>query len=175
MIEPTSRPSVPMDAESSLRVTPVDLRDWVTFSTAQAVRVRVSASEVLAVDLWCLEPQQATGVLRYDEDDVSYTVIGGRSWFVTEEGEVGLDPLGNLLVPAGVTHGIDNRAPDPLIIVAVSSPGDGLPPDAPSSTEARAIRPEPATVSPLRRFTALAERIGRTRATPGTPQTPTST
>jgi len=175
MSEQASQHGDPTGDQGPTSVTPVDLRDWVRFSTAQAVRVRVSSTEMLAVDLWCLEPQQATAVLRYDEVDVTYTVIGGRSWFVTEEGEVGLDPLGNLMVPAGITHGIDNRAPDPLIIVAVSSPGDGLPVDAPSGTEARAIRPEPVTVSPLRRVAALADRIGRSRKAPGSHRTPDRT
>ena len=119
---------------------PVDLRDWVRFSTDAAVRVRVQRTNTLAVDLWCIEPQQATDVLRAD-GDVTYTVLAGRSWFVTEEGDVGLDPLGSMLVPRGVAHGIDNRAPDPLIVLAVSSPPDAAPNDAPVDDTGTAVRP----------------------------------
>lgn len=119
---------------------PVDLRDWVRFSTEHAVRVRVQRTEALAVDLWCIEPSQATDVLRC-EGEVTYTVLAGRSWFVTEDGDVGLDPLGSILVPTGVAHGIDNRAPDPLIVLAVSAPPDAAPPD-PAVADARvAVRP----------------------------------
>lgn len=106
------------------RVRPVDLRDYVTFDPQRPVRIRVFATEVLTTDLWCLEPQQATAVLRYDDVDVTYTVLGGNAWFVTEEGELGLSPLGAILVPAGVTHGIDNRTADPLIVLASASPPD---------------------------------------------------
>lgn len=123
-------------------VVPVDLRDYVDFSQEAATRVRVHATASLATDLWCVEPQQATEVLRYPDADVTYTVIGGRSWFVTEEGEVGLDPMGSLLVPKGVHHGIDNRGTDPLIVLAAMSPPDDLAASAPVEERFEAIRPE---------------------------------
>jgi len=134
----TPSDAAPSDAAAS--ALPVDLRDWVRFSTEAAVRVRVQRTTTLAVDLWCIEPQQATTVLRA-EGDVTYTVLAGRSWFVTEDGDIGLDPLGSMLVARGVAHGIDNRAPDPLIVLAVSSPPDAAPPDAAVSDTASAVRP----------------------------------
>ena len=148
-------PSAPMsdDAPSPPTPTdtqpvPVDLRDYVRFDPGGATRVRVFATEVLTVDLWCIEPQQATEVLLHDDVDVAYTVVGGRSWFVTDQGEIGLDALGALLVPAGTAHGIDNRAPDPLIVLACASPPDGDGPvDAPVADTAEAIRPDPSEVS----------------------------
>ena len=137
-------------------VQPVDLRDWVDFSTEQATRVRVFRTDSLSQDLWCLEPQQATTVLRHAAADTTYTVIGGRAWFVTEQGEAGLDPLASLLVPAGVTHGIDNRGADPLIVLAVASPpADDDQPGTPLTTIARAVRPSDTTgqvAGRLRRF-----------------------
>jgi len=147
------------DDRSDLRPMPVDLRDWVRFSTAEAVRVRVQRTDQLAVDLWCLEPQQATDVLRLDAD-VTYTVIAGRSWFVTEDGDIGLDPLGSMLVPAGTAHGVDNRAPDPLIVMAVSSPPGPEPAAPPIANEAAAVRDDAATSGGLR---ATLGRIGRRR------------
>jgi len=130
----TDDPAVPL---------PVDLRDWVRFSTSEATRVRVLRTPQLAVDLWCIEPQQATDVLTLPDADVTYTVLAGRSWFATAEGDIGLDPLGALLVPAGTAHGIDNRAPDPLIVMAVSSPPDASAPEAPVSDTGTAVRTDP--------------------------------
>lgn len=136
-------------------VRPVDLRDYVDFSRGAATRVRVFATPTLALDLWCIEPQQATPVLHHDGSQVTYTIVGGRSWFVTDEGEIGLDPMGSLLVPAGVVHGIDNRAPDPLIIVAVSAPPTAAPSeqteDAPVDDQRAAIRVEADRPNVLRR------------------------
>jgi quercetin dioxygenase-like cupin family protein len=140
-----------VDASPPPRVRPVDLRDYVDFSRGAASRVRVFATEHLALDLWCVEPQQATPVLHLPDHDVTYTVVGGRSWFVTDDGEVGLDPLGAMLVPAGVVHGIDNRAPDPLIVVAVSSPPSDEREDEPVSGAAEAVR-LPTGPGPLRRL-----------------------
>jgi quercetin dioxygenase-like cupin family protein len=139
---------------------PVDLRDWVRFSTAEATRVRVLRTTHLAVDLWCIEPRQATDVLVLRDADVTYTVLAGRSWFATAEGDIGLDPLGALLVPAGTLHGIDNRAPDPLIVMAVSSPPDALAPESPVSDAATAVRNDPAPGGGLR---GVLGRIGRDR------------
>jgi quercetin dioxygenase-like cupin family protein len=137
-------------------VRPVDLRDYVDFSRGEATRVRVFATPQLALDLWCIEPQQSTPVLHHAEQELTYTVVGGRSWFVTEDGEVGLDPMGSLLVPAGVVHGIDNRAPDPLIVVAVSAPPTAPPSDRtedrPVEDRREAIRLEPDRPNLLRRF-----------------------
>lgn len=128
------------DTPAAGQVRPVDLRDYVDFTTDAARRTRVFTTGRLAHDLWCIEPQQATPVLQYADSDVTYTVIGGRSWFVTEQGEIGLDPMGALLVPAGVVHGIDNRGADPLIVAAVSSPPDAGTEDRPVSDAAEAIR-----------------------------------
>jgi quercetin dioxygenase-like cupin family protein len=130
----TTDPTVPL---------PVDLRDWVRFSTSEATRVRVLRTSQLAVDLWCIEPQQATDVLTLPDADVTYTVLAGRSWFATADGDIGLDPLGALLVPAGTAHGIDNRAPDPLIVMAVSSPPDASSPERPVSAAGTAVRTDP--------------------------------
>ena len=114
----------PADLPSGVR--PVDLRDYVDFSEGQATCGRVHATDAIALDLWCIEPQQSTPVLHYEDRDLVYSIVGGRSWFVTDEGEIGLDPLGSMLVPAGTVHGIHNRAPDPLIVLAASSPpGEG--------------------------------------------------
>ena len=107
---------------ATLRVRPVDLRDYAQFRPGEAKRTRVFATERLALDLWCIEPGASTGVLHYPDQDVTYTVIGGRSWFVTDDGEVGLDPMGAVLVPADTVHGVDTRSPDPLVVLATSAP-----------------------------------------------------
>ncbi|MEX2324631.1 MAG: hypothetical protein WD576_02675 [Nitriliruptoraceae bacterium] len=141
----TSTSSSPAD------VQPVDLRDYVDFDDSRARRVRVYATPTIALDLWCLQPRQSTPVLHYDEQDVTYSVIGGRSWFVTEHGEIGLDAMGSMLVPAGTHHGIDNRAPDPLIVLAASAPPSAEPAAVPVGHAAAAIRhqPEPGLVRRL--------------------------
>jgi quercetin dioxygenase-like cupin family protein len=145
-------------------VVPVDLRDYVDFSRTSARRIRTLATDRFAIDLWCLEPGQATPVLRLPDQDVSYLVIGGRSWFVTDEGEIGLDPMGTLLVPAGVVHGIDNRGVDPLIVVAtVAPPGDERP-EAPVADDAAAIRLDDDRPNVLARTWQRLLGVGRERA-----------
>jgi len=99
----------------------VDLRDFVAFDAQRAVRSRVYATELLAVDLLCLEPGQQLGARTYDESDAVYTVIGGRAWVVADTIETALEPLQALLVPAGVPHGVRNDAVDPLLLQIFTS------------------------------------------------------
>ncbi|MFP4148380.1 MAG: hypothetical protein ACLFV0_02730 [Nitriliruptoraceae bacterium] len=150
------------------RVRPVDLRDYADFRAGPATRVRVFRTDHLAVDLWCLEPGASTGVLHDPERDRVYTVIGGRPWFVTDDGEVGLDPMGAMLVPADTVHGMDNRLPDPVIVLALTAPPDAAGEEAPSDDEdavAAAVRWAQDQPGPIRR--ALERLLGTTRP-PGT-------
>jgi quercetin dioxygenase-like cupin family protein len=158
-MDDTEDPTKPTDVPAA-GVRPVDLRDYVDFSEKEARQVRVFAAPELALDLWCIQPQQSTPVIHQEERCITYTVLGGRSWFVTDEGEVGLDPMGALQVPAGVVHGIDNRAPDPLIVLAtVSPPGDERP-AAPVAHDAVAVRAHDDEPGPLGR--AWRSLLGRT-------------
>jgi quercetin dioxygenase-like cupin family protein len=146
------------------RVTPVDLRDYADFRRGPATRVRVFRTESLAVDLWCLEPGSSTGVQHLHDQDVVYTVIGGRPWFVTDDGEVGLDPMGALLVPADTVHGIDNRMPDPVIVLALVAPGgtgEAEPPSDDPEAIAAAVRWSEERSNPIRR--AVERLLGTTR------------
>lgn len=99
----------------------VDLRDYVAFDATRAVRARVYETDLVAVDMLCLEPGQQLGARTHDDSDTVYVVIGGRAWIVTDAGEVALDPLQALLVPAGTTHGVRNDSPDPLLLQTISS------------------------------------------------------
>lgn len=99
----------------------VDLRDFVAFDPAHAVRSRVFVTDLMAVDLLCLEPGQQLAARTHDESDVVYAVIGGRAYVVTDENEVALEPLQAVLIPAGVPHGVRNDSADPLLLQAISA------------------------------------------------------
>ncbi len=147
--EPTPNPAGPAE-----RVLPVDLRDYADARPDTVTTTRVFATANLGVDLWCIPPRASTGALHDAGRDTAYTVIGGRSWIVTDEGEVGLDPMGAILIPADTAHGIENRAADPLIVLATSSPPGGASASTPVSDAAEAVqRPRPPGL--LRRLGAL--------------------
>lgn len=107
--------------------TAVDLRDYVQFDLDLPAGRRVVATDVLALDLICLEPQQTLEARTFDSADAVYTVLGGKAWIVTDEVEVTLDPLQALMIPAGVPHGVRNSSADPLILQVVTSPPDDVP------------------------------------------------
>jgi quercetin dioxygenase-like cupin family protein len=116
-----------VDQPSPFEPVAVDLRDYVVFDPSKAVTRRVFATDVVAVDLICLEPQQVVGARAFPTADVVYTVLGGRAWVVTDEAEATLEPLQSVIVPATVPHGIRNDSPDPLILQVVVSPPDEVP------------------------------------------------
>jgi quercetin dioxygenase-like cupin family protein len=126
----------------------VDLRDYVQFDLTAPAGRRVVATDVLALDLICLEPQQTLDVRTYDTADAVYTVLGGQAWVVTDDAEVTLKPLQAVMVPAGVPHGLRNSAADPLILQVVTSPPDdapvveeGVAPEAAAERAEAAARP----------------------------------
>jgi quercetin dioxygenase-like cupin family protein len=105
----------------------VDLRDYVDFDLDAAAGRRVFTTDVVAVDLVCLEPGQVIEARTLPGADAIYTVLGGRAWVVTDDAEVTLDPLQSVVVPAGIPHGLRNDAADPLILHVVVSPPDEMP------------------------------------------------
>ncbi len=134
----------------------VDLRDYVVFDLGGASGRRVFATDVVAVDLVCLEPQQVVEPRTFPTADAIYTVLGGRVWVVTDEAEVTLAALQSVMVPAGVPHALRNDSPDPLILQAVVSPPD----EAPVLAAGPAV--EPAAQGSQRSRPALVDRLRRT-------------
>ena len=137
----------------------VDLRDYVDFDLDAAVGRRIFTTDVVAVDLVCMEPGQAIDARTLAGADAIYTVLGGRAWVVTDEAEVTLDPLQAVVVPAGIPHGVRNDGADPLILQVVVSPPDEMPesvlgpaPAAVTEQEAGAPAPDrPGVVDRLRK------------------------
>jgi quercetin dioxygenase-like cupin family protein len=141
-----------MDAFSPVAV---DLRDYVDFDLDAATGRRVFTTDVVAVDLVCLEPVQEIAARTFEGADVIYTVIGGRAWVVTDEAEVTLEALQAVVVPAGIPHGVRNDGNDPLILQVVVSPPDEMPgsvvgPAAPPDAEV-GTPPAPGVLDRLRR------------------------
>jgi quercetin dioxygenase-like cupin family protein len=159
----TGRPADGTEVDRPARppVRPVDIRDYVEPVRGQATTRRIFATDQLAVDVWCLEPRTATEPLHLPDRDISYTVLAGRSWFVTDDGEVGLDPLGAILVPADVVHGFENRSPDPLIVLASSAPPGEAPVQPPVDDSGLAVQ-QPRDGSRLR--SAVESLLGTSRS-----------
>jgi quercetin dioxygenase-like cupin family protein len=116
----------------------VDLRDYVDFDLDAASGRRVVTTDVLAVDVVCLEPKQVIDARTLAGADAVYTVIGGRAWIVTDEAEVTLEALQAVVIPAGIPHGIRNDSPDPLILQVLVSPPDEMPGSVPGPAAAAA-------------------------------------
>jgi quercetin dioxygenase-like cupin family protein len=108
--------------EPSSDPVPVDLRDYVEFDTERPALRRVFTTDVVTIDLVCLEPQQVIEARTFTTADACYMVIGGRAWVVTDDAEVTLEPLQAVLIPAGVPHGLRNESPDPLIVQLIIGP-----------------------------------------------------
>lgn len=133
---------------STFQPVAVDLRDYVEFDLDLPAGRRVLETDVLALDLICLEPQQSLAVRSFATADAVYTVLGGNAWVVTDDHEVTLGALQAVMVPAGVPHGLRNTSPDPLILQVVTSPPDEAPvvpsgesPEATATKAAAAARP----------------------------------
>lgn len=133
---------------------PVDLRDYVDFDLEGAAGRRVFATDVVAVDLICLEPGQVVAARTLAGADAIYTVLGGIAWLVTDDAEVTLEALQAVMVPATVAHGLRNDGVDPLILQVVTSPPDEAPVARAGPSVARSAPParrDPGVLDRLRR------------------------
>lgn len=117
----------------------MDLRDYVLFDLDGAAGRRVLQTDVLAVDLVCLEPGQQIPPRTFATADIVYTVLGGLAWVVTDEAQVTLSALQAVVMPAGTPHGLRNDGIDPLIVQVLVSPPDEL--AAPSGEPLRPVVP----------------------------------
>lgn len=145
-----------MTADQPYEPVAVDLRHFASFELDGPAARRVLRTDVVALDVVCLEPQQVLEARTFEDADAVYVVLGGRAWVVTDEAEVTLDPLQAVLVPAGVPHGVRNSSPDPLILQLVTSPPDEVPvlaigPDEESVAMVRAEAERPGVLGRLRR------------------------
>jgi quercetin dioxygenase-like cupin family protein len=145
--------------------TPVDLRDYVAFDLAGPCARRVFTTDVVAVDLVCLEPGQVVAARTSAGADTVYTVLGGVAWVVTDDAEVTLNPLQAVLVPAGVPHGLRNDGADPLllhVVVSPPQPGAAEPPPGVAPPPAAAGPPPPSLPHRDPSRPGLADRLRRT-------------
>ena len=131
---------------SGFQPTAVDLRDYVDFDLDAVTDRRVFATDVVAIDLVCLEPHQVMEAREFATADAVYTVLGGIAWVVTDDAEVTIQALQSVMIPAGVVHGLRNNSADPLILQVVVSPPDEAPPAKPGP----AAEPAPNVGTPPR-------------------------
>ena len=146
----------PAAAPDTFEPIAVDLRDYVEFDLALPAGRRVMETDVLALDLICLEPQQTLEARTFATADAVYTVLGGQAWVVTDDAEVTLQSLQAVMVPAGIAHGLRNSSADPLILQVVTSPPDEAPvvpggASEQSTAERRAAAEKPGLLDRLRR------------------------
>jgi len=123
----SASPSEPPEPPEPRPPVAVDLRDYVTFDQAGATGRRVYATDVLAVDVVCLEPHQLIEARTFATADAIYTVLGGTAWLVADDAWVTLTALQSVWIPAATPHGVRNDAPDPLILQVLISPPDEAP------------------------------------------------
>jgi quercetin dioxygenase-like cupin family protein len=78
--------------------------------------------ESLMVGLNCLEPGQVQPVHDHADQDKMYAVMQGRGWFTVggKAGEAG--PGTVIFAPAGVPHGVENRADERLVLLVNIAP-----------------------------------------------------
>lgn len=80
-------------------------------------------SERLLVGLNCFEPGQEHALHVHAGMDKLYVVVSGAGEFLLEGRSVPMSTGQLLVAPEGISHGIRNPGPAPLIVLAVLAPG----------------------------------------------------
>jgi len=92
------------------------------FSPEKGQKIGLFSTERSMADLHCLLPGQAQKPHIHETSDKLYYVIEGTGRFRIGQEERELSAGSAVLAPALVEHGVENRGPNPLVLLVVLAP-----------------------------------------------------
>ena len=92
------------------------------FSPEKGQKIGVFRTERSMTDLYCLLPGQIQTPHVHETSDKIYYVIEGRGHFKIGQEEREFSSGTAVLAPASSEHGVENRGPDPLVLLVVLAP-----------------------------------------------------
>lgn len=96
--------------------------DACRFSPEKMQKINLFATGELFLDLYCLEPGQKQKVHTHDDASKFYVVLEGHARFHIANETQDVGPGQAVLAPAGELHGVENQAPDRLVLLVGMAP-----------------------------------------------------
>jgi quercetin dioxygenase-like cupin family protein len=108
----------------------IAVKDSVRFAQDKMAKIALATTERSQLDLYCVAPGQSQKAHTHEGQDKIYYVLEGTGRFTLGEAQERLSAGDALVAAAGVSHGLVNDGPDPLVVLVVVSPppphGPGL-------------------------------------------------
>jgi mannose-6-phosphate isomerase-like protein (cupin superfamily) len=101
----------------------VDWRDHVGVNPQKFYKTTLWEGEFVTVGLNCLEPGQTQSAHVHLGAEKFYFVLEGRGSFIIEDRELEAEPGILVQVPAGVSHGVQNKGTERLSVLVGIAPG----------------------------------------------------
>jgi quercetin dioxygenase-like cupin family protein len=101
-------------------------RDFAVFSESKMGKSTIFESPRLLVGLNAFEAGQEHALHAHAGMDKVYSVVEGEGTFLLEGRELPMRAGDVLVAPEGVPHGVRNRGPGRLIVLAVLAPAPAL-------------------------------------------------
>ena len=105
----------------------IDYRDLVGSNPEKMHKATLFETKRILLGLNCLEPGQGDRAHTHDDEDKFYYVIEGRGEFTVGDETLTAGPGQAVVAPAGVTHGVNNRGAERLVILMGLTPWPGAP------------------------------------------------
>ena len=100
----------------------IDYRDHVGSNPEKMFKSTLFESSRLLLGLNCLEPGQADRAHTHAEQDKFYFVLEGEAEFTIGDEAVKAGAGMTVLAPAGITHGVENKGNQRLVILMGLTP-----------------------------------------------------
>src|SRR5215467_6310856 len=100
----------------------IRVKDHAKLQPDKMAKVALAATPRALLDLYCVAPGQAQKAHTHDGQDKIYYVLEGAGRFTLGDAQERLSAGDALVAAAGVSHGLVNDGPDPLVVLVVVSP-----------------------------------------------------
>ena len=100
--------------------THTDYQDKVAYSDEKANKIAMGEGANSRTTLWCLMPGQGIKPHVHAGDHI-WVLLEGDGNYLTEDSAVPVNPGKVLIIPAGLSHGVENTGAEGMVFVSIST------------------------------------------------------
>lgn len=97
-------------------------REHARFMPEKMAKIALATTPRIQLDLYCLAPGQEQKPHAHGDQDKIYVGLEGRGRVVVDGVEDTLGPGEAVVARAGISHGLRNDGPEPLLVLALIAP-----------------------------------------------------
>ena len=98
----------------------IDYQEKIAYTQKKANKVAIGEGEHSRTTLWCVLPEQGIKPHVHAGDHI-WVVMEGAGNYLNDEGAQPIAPGQVLIIPAGLSHGVENTGSEGLVFLSIST------------------------------------------------------